>query len=205
MRPHSFWGVQIISFLIGIEFCKWSLVLRLVLHLSSFKTIVKKCTVTKPQFPAPLSSFCQHHPFDCFRKLFCFAHFVFVGSPPASISVFVRPLNGFIGVVHKFFVHLCHHCLPVLPLLMFLLVVGRDLSIYFLVKGTDSLDKVLVLLACVCKPPFFSTRIGINLLLVCVAVVYELGPTSCWSVLPQHKYHLCKFAACPIPPFLRFP
>jgi hypothetical protein len=60
-----------------------------------------------------------------------FAPFVFFGSPPASISVFVRPLNWFVGLVHKVFVHLCHHYLPVLPLLMFLSVVGRDLSIYF--------------------------------------------------------------------------
>jgi hypothetical protein len=60
-----------------------------------------------------------------------FAPFVFFRSPPASISVFVRPLHWFIGVVHKVSVHLCHHYLAVLPFLMFLPVVGRDLSIYF--------------------------------------------------------------------------
>jgi len=42
-------GCQFISFLIEIELCKWSLMLKLVLHLSSLKTIVKKCMIIKTQ------------------------------------------------------------------------------------------------------------------------------------------------------------
>ncbi len=150
--------------------------LRPVLHLSSLNTILKKCTVTKPQVTEPLTDrswetlcfrldvivaasragtrawlLCRAALYPFFSLLplkptgflfvsilrfilsvsYYFPRFVFVGSPPASISVFVRPLNSFIGVVHTVFVHLCHHYLPVLPLLIFLTVVGRDLSIYF--------------------------------------------------------------------------
>jgi hypothetical protein len=57
MRPHPLWGVRIISFLIGIELCKWSLMLKLVLHLSSLKTILKKCTVIKSYVTKPLSDY----------------------------------------------------------------------------------------------------------------------------------------------------